>query len=595
MPASIGWIAACFPSPVAERSEIVARLRDIASLLELHGGNKFKARAYVRGARALESSSESLERLVEQDRLTELPGIGVALAHEIEELFRSGRSALLDSLRKGLPSGVLELSQVAGIGLHALRILHDELGISSVAELREAAEAGRLRAATGFGPKKEQKILEAIVRYESQGPTLLLADGLRLADQLELEIAGLEGVISVHLAGSLRRSQELSSDLDLVVETSDASAALAEIVKLPRVGSTETRAGDACRLRLADGTRVGITATGSKALPNVLLHAIASDAHFAKLQALAEKRGLTLTPTDLLENGESLSIRDERELYARLGLSWIPPEMREDVGEIELAAGGDDFQLIDKEDLRGLVHCHTTWSDGRQTIEEMALAAQKRGASFITITDHSAAAHYARGLDVDRLKRQWDEIAEVQERVEIRILRGTEADILADGGIDWPDAILEKMDIVIASIHARFRQDESKMMERVVRAMRHPVFKVWGHPLGRLVRSRPPIPLRVEEVLDVVAESRSAIEINGDPHRLDLEPKWVRAARERGIPFVLGVDAHSTGELGNVRYAVGLARRAGVRRNEVLNARSLAAFQEAVRPGLRPPTETAFD
>jgi DNA polymerase (family X) len=217
----------------------------------------------------------------------------------------------------------------------------------------------------------------------------------------------------------------------------------------------------------------------------------------------------------------------------------------------------------------------------------MARAAEERGASFITVTDHSSAAHYAGGLDVERLKRQWDEIDEVQEHVKIKILRGTEADILADGAIDWPDRILERLDIVIASIHNRFRQDEAKMTERVLRAMRHPVFKIWGHPMGRLVTSRPPIPLRVEEVLDAIAESRGAIEINGDPYRLDLEPKWVRAARLRGIRFVLSVDAHSMRELDNVRYAVGLARRAGVRKNEVLNARSAAAFLKAVKPSSR--------
>ena len=230
------------------------------------------------------------------------------------------------------------------------------------------------------------------------------------------------------------------------------------------------------------------------------------------------------------------------------------------------------------------MHCHSTWSDDRHSIEQMARAAEERGASYLTITDHSATAHYARGLDVERIERQWDEIDEVQGRVGITLLRGTEADILADGALDWPDRIIERLDVIIASIHNRYKQDEARMTERVLRAMRHPAFKIWGHPMGRLVTSRPPIPLRIEEVLDALAESRGAIEISGDPHRLDMEPRLARMARARGIPFVLSVDAHSMPELDNVRYAVGLARRAGIHRDEVLNTKSAAAFARAVKP-----------
>ena len=575
-----------------DRATIVAHLREIASLLELHGGNKFKSRAFARGARSLEATRRPIGELIAENALIELPGIGVALAKQIEELFRTGKSELLESLRSGLPSGVLELSQVGGIGLHALHALHEELGIATIDDLRKAAEEGRLRGVKGFGEKKEQKVLEAIKKYETRGPTIMLADGLRLAEEVESELAAMPETTSVHLAGSLRRSVELSSDIDFVVEAKAPAEAITRIAKMPRVASVESRSDAECRLRLADGTRVDVLACTNQELPAALAHAIASPAHLARLMALASDHGLRLTRQGLFhrKNGHEkrLPLRDEAQLYAKLGLAWVPPEMREDIGEIELAtelaAKGDAFDLVVQEDVRGFVHCHSTWSDGRHSVEQMALAAQERGASFITITDHSAAAHYAGGLDVERLKRQWDEIDEVQEKVKIKILRGTEADILADGAIDWPDAILERLDVVIASIHARFRQDEAKMTERVLRAMRHPVFKIWGHPMGRLVSSRPPIPLRVEEVLDALAESRGAIEISGDPHRLDMEPRLARLAKERGIPFVLSVDAHAMRELDNVRYAIGLARRAGVQRGEVLNARSAVAFAKAVKP-----------
>ncbi len=562
-----------------DRHTIAARLREISSVLDLSGGNKFKARAFARGARAIEATREPIGVLIEEKRLTALPGIGFAIARQVEELYTTGRSELLESLKKGLPSGVLELSQVSGIGLHALRALAEDLGIQTVDDLRAAAEAGRLRGVKGFGPKREAKLLEAVRRYETKAPPVLLADGLHLADSLGRELEELPGVTAVDLAGSLRRSVELAKDVDFLLTTEDPERAIDRVVKLARVATVEERADARCRLRLADGTRIDVFACRPEERGPALVAATGSKTHVARLRALAEERGV-----DLRE-----PIEEERAFYERLGLAFIPPELREDLGEIELAARGEEPELVTQDDIRGFVHCHSTWSDGRHSIEEMALAAEKRGASFITLTDHSKNAHYAGGLDVDRLKRQWDEIDEVQERVSIKILKGTEADILADGAIDWPDAILERLDVVIASIHARYRQDEDAMTKRILRAMRYPIFKIWGHPLGRLVTSRPPVPCRVEEVLDALAESRGAIEINGDPRRLDLEPRWVRAARDRGLHFVLSVDAHAMRELDNLRYAVGLARRGGVRKSEVLNTKSAAAFLEAVRPAAKRP------
>jgi DNA polymerase (family X) len=566
---------------VLDRAAIVARLREISQLLEIHGGNKFKARAFSRGARALEASREPVTALVEEKRLTDLPGIGHALARQIEELLRTGRSELLESLRTGLPSGVVELSQVGGIGLHALKSLHEELGISTVADLRKAAEEGRLREVKGFGEKKEKKLLDAIKKYESaenKKPTILLAEGLRLADSIEDEMRELPSVESVHLVGSLRRGMELSADVDFLVGSTDPRATIAAVAKMPRIGTVESKDDRSCRLRLPDGTRIDVLACEPKERGLLMVATTGTKKHLEDLCARAEERGVDL---------ERVHAKDEADIYRALDLAFIPPELREGLGEVALTANGETWDdLVTADDVRGFTHCHSTWSDGRHSIEQMAKAAEARGASFITITDHSAAAHYAGGLDVERLERQWDEIDEVQERVKIRILKGTEADILADGAIDWPDKILERLDVIIASIHNRFRQDEEKMTARLLRAMQVPVFKIWGHPLGRLVRSRPPIPARVEEVLDALAESRGggAIEINGDPHRLDLEPKWVRKARERNLPFVLSVDAHSMPELGNVRYAALLARRAGVRKSEVLNARTAAAFAKAVRP-----------
>ncbi len=569
-----------------DRASIVARLREIAALLELHGGNRYKTRAFARGARSLEQTQEPIERLVEdRERLLALPGIGVALATQIEELHRTGTSELLSSLREGLPRGVLELSQISGVGLHALRTLSKELGIESVADLRKAAEEGRLREVRGFGEKKEAKILESLAKYEAGSTTRLgLGEGHRLAASIAEELEAMAGVERVDVAGALRRFEETALEIDLVVTSPDPAEAIRLASERPRFSSIDAAKGEeqthsvapSCRARLPDGTRVRVRACTPARRGATLIDATGPEAHTTLLEERARARGFdglaALAPSDR-----------EEDVYAQLGLPFVPPELRER-SEAELA---DDLasELVRGEDVRGFVHCHSTWSDGKATIEEMALAAQALGADFITITDHSKAAHYANGLDVDRLLRQWEEIDEVQERVQIRILKGTESDILADGALDWPLEILEQLDVVIASIHARYKQDEDAMTERLLRAVRAPVFKIWGHPLGRLITSRPPVPCRVEEVLDAIAEEGNcAIEINGSPHRLDLEPRWSREAHARGIPFVLSVDAHSIRELDNVRYAVGMARRAGLRREDVLNTFDPATFRDRVHP-----------
>src|SRR5215212_9661431 len=266
-------------------------------------------------------------------------------------------------------------------------------------------------------------------------------------------------------------------------------------------------------------------------------------------------------------------------------MPYIPPELREDAGEIEAALANKlPEDLVTEKDIKGVVHCHTTYSDGIHTLEAMVRGAEEMGLKYITITDHSPTASYANGLQLDRLKRQWDEIDEVQNKVSIKILRGTESDIIASGKLDYPDAVLEKFDVIVASIHARYKMDSAKMTERITTAMREPVFKIWGHGLGRLLQRRPPVECDVERILDVIAESRSAIEINGDPYRLDLEPRWVREARKRKIKFVVSVDAHSMGALNNVKYGVAMARRGWVTRREVLNTLPVAVFAKAVKP-----------
>jgi DNA polymerase (family 10) len=349
---------------------------------------------------------------------------------------------------------------------------------------------------------------------------------------------------------------------------------------------------EAATVRLAEGARVSLVAARPSEFALALLTETGSKAHVNKLHQIASgdgangsrskgKRSKTRERTAM----QSAEPESEDDIYDQLGMQYIPPELREDEGEIEAALAGKlSEDLVTLEDIRGMVHCHTTYSDGKHSIEEMARAAEAMGMKYVTITDHSPTAFYAGGVTLDRLKRQWDEIDEVQQKVKVKILRGTESDIVADGHLDYPDRILEQFDVIVASIHSRYKMDSVKMTKRIVTAMRQPVFKIWGHALGRLIQRRPPFDCDVEQILDVIAESRAAIEVNGDPWRLDMEPRWIREARKRKIKFVISVDAHSTGAMNNLKYGVAMARRGWLRKSEVLNTLGVKAFQKAVKP-----------
>ncbi|HKV37059.1 MAG TPA: PHP domain-containing protein, partial [Pyrinomonadaceae bacterium] len=326
---------------------------------------------------------------------------------------------------------------------------------------------------------------------------------------------------------------------------------------------------------LADSAVVSFIAVTPAEYPVVLFSRTGSEAHVDKVSArvMSQKKKATRMP------------RDEAELYERAGMQYVQPELREDHGEVEAAIEGNlPEDLLTLDDIKGMVHCHTTYSDGKHTLEQMVRTAEAMGMKYITITDHSPTAFYAGGLKAEDLYRQWDEIDELQSTVKIKILRGTESDILADGGLDYPDRILEQLDCIVASVHARYKMDSRKMTERIVTAMQQPVFKVWGHALGRLLQRRPPFECDLERILDVIAEAKAAIEINGDPYRLDLEPRWVREARKRKIKFVISVDAHSMGALNNLKFGVAMARRGWVTKREVLNTLPLASFTKAVKP-----------
>jgi DNA polymerase (family X) len=570
-----------------DRLAVARMLREIGLLLEAQGGNHFRARAYERGARALESLAGDLDRLIAEGRLTEIPGIGPALASTIREIRATGQSEQLDKLRGQLPPGVVELGQVPGLSLPRITALHQALGITTVDDLRAACEAGRVRGVKGFGARTEAKILAGIRQLEERGAEVLLHRALAEGERLLSYVRAGPAVAEAELAGGLRRRTETVDRLVLAIATDAPGAALDHVVAYPSALRPLTRTPTGVSLRLAGGLLVQAETAPPRAFAALLHDLTGSDAHRARLAERARGRGLVLDRGGLARKGDRprLTVRSEADLYRHLGLPFLPPEVREDVGEIEAAAGGFPENLVQEADIQGMVHCHTVYSDGGDTVETIARAAHAMGMRYITITDHSPSASYAGGLALDRLHRQWDEIAAAQETLPgLTILRGTESDILADGRLDYPDAVLEQFDVIIASIHNRHKMDEEQMTRRLIAAMRNPFFKIWGHALGRYVLRRPPIACRMEAVLDAAAESRVAVEVNGNPHRLDMEPRWQREARRRGVRFVVSTDAHSTAELHNLRYGIYMARRGLLRKADVLNTLPVSDFRQAVRP-----------
>src|SRR5437660_12052445 len=578
-----------------DKFAIAAALQEIAALLELKGGkDRFKARAYQTGARVIGGMSEDIGEVVLENRLTSMRGIGAALASQIEQLYLTGESSVLRGLKREFPPGIIELSGVPGLSISKIKSLHDALGITSIAELKSAAEAGKIRSIKGFGAKTEEKLLETIANHRQRAKTeerLHLHRALQTAAQVTNYLQTARDTTDITFAGSLRRWQETVGTIRIVANTNRPAALIEHFLRFPLIAEVIEQMEEACTVRLAEGARVSLVSARPSEFALALLTETGSKAHVNKLHEIASDGGDRpagkgkRSKAHGRKSGRSSELQTEEDIYHQLGMQYIPPELRENEGEIEAALSGRLAEdLVTVEDIRGMVHCHTTYSDGKHTIEEMARAAEAMGMKYITITDHSPTAFYAGGVTIDRLKRQWDEIDEVQEKVKVKILRGTESDIVADGHLDYPDKILEQFDVIVASIHSRYKMDSAKMTKRIVTAMQKPVFKIWGHALGRLIQRRPPFDCDLERILDVIAESRAGIEVNGDPWRLDLEPRWIRAARKRKIKFVISVDAHSTGALNNLKYGVGMARRGWLKKSEVLNTLGAKAFINAVRP-----------
>ncbi|MCA1829390.1 MAG: DNA polymerase/3'-5' exonuclease PolX [Myxococcales bacterium] len=573
--------------------EVAAILREISQLLQLKGENAFKVRAYDLAADAFETlppdpaAPGGLYERVAKGTLSELSGVGKAIDQKVTELVRNGKLEYLENLRREFPHGALDLVQIPGLGPRKAATLIRELDVSTLDELEKVAREGRVRGLKGFGEKTEQAILEGIIKVRArQGERKPLWETRPLAEQLLKRVQAAPGVTRAEIAGSIRRYAETNADIDIVAAAAAPEPVMEVFAVSPGVTEILARGGTKCSIRLRDGIQADLRVVTEAQFATALHHFTGSKQHHVKLRGIARTRGLSISEYGLarLEGGDSLQPASEEELYRLLGLAAVPPELREDLGEIELASSDTLPELVSIGDVRGYVHCHSTWSDGKATLEQMVRKAGELGAEFITVTDHSKAAHYANGLDLTRLSAQWDEIARVQELVpNVRILRGSEVDILENGSLDWPDSILEKMDVVICSVHQRFKLDIDKQTARIRRALEHPLCSIWGHPTGRYLGDRDPMPARWEELIEVAVERGVTIECNGTPHRLDFSADLLRIANRKKAKISLSVDAHSTKELENLHYAVGTARRGWTEKSRVVNARSAEGFLAALR------------
>ncbi len=569
-----------------DRIAAVRALRDISLLLQLKGENAFRCRAYEVGADRLAGLSEDLGTLVAQGSLQDLPGIGPALAEKITELATTGRIQLLDQLRADFSPRILELMKLPELGPKKVAALWRELQIGDIEALEAACQAQRVRSIRGFGPRMEEKILSGIALYRRSTHRRRLGDVLPVAEELQSHVQALPGVIRSSLAGSVRRFCETSADVDLIASAAEPGSTLKAFAQLPQVAQVLGSGDSKCSVRLlAADLQADLRVLPDEDFATALHHFTGSKAHHIRLRGRAQDRGLKISEWGIHRGEEKLKVTTEEALYDLLGMQHVEPELREDWGEVEAAIeGAIPRDLIREADIQGNVHSHSTWSDGRNSLEEMARAAQERGLKYLTVTEHSQSASYAGGLKPDDLKRQWDEIERINSAMSgFRLLRGSEVDILESGELDFPESLLAQLEVVIGSIHVRFQMDEEQMTQRVLRAFENPYLHILGHPTGRLINSRDPFGLRMEAVLDRAAQKGVAVEVNGNPHRLDLKAEHVRMALKRGAKLVVSTDAHSVRELEHLRYSVGTARKGWARRGDVLNTLPADQFVAALR------------
>jgi DNA polymerase (family 10) len=588
-----------------DKATIADVLEKIATLLELKDENPFKVRAYTNAARSLETWGGNIADLRDQETLEKIPGIGKAIAAKIKELVETGSLKFFDELRAEFPANILELFSLPGLGAKKIKALHEKLQVSSIAQLHEACVAGRVAELPGFGKTTQEKLCRAIDERQKYAGSFQLGQIAAEAEGLQSDLRAHSDALHVCIAGSYRRRKEIVRDLDFIVATSAPVEISAMFVQHPLVESVIAHGPTKSSVRMRSGIQCDLRVVTAAEYPFALNYFTGSKEHNVVVRSRALQRGWTLneyrlgvaegrgdspespgeqTPTRKKSRGRlgsiAPTIRDEAELYRALDLDYIPPELRENCGEFEAAAAGKLPRLVEAENLRGTFHCHTTASDGRNSLEEMAAAAQELGLQYLGIADHSRSSIQARGLDAARLRVQVAMIRKLNEQFEnFRLFAGVECDILRDGSLDFPDEVLAELDYVVASVHSAFTISEADMTRRIVRAIQNPYVTMLAHPTGRLLLKRDPYAVDIPAIIEAAAETGTWIELNAAPKRLDLDWRWWPLAKEKGVKCVINPDAHSVERLQELWFGVGAARKGWLTKDDVMNCLPLGKIE----------------
>lgn len=577
------------------KAQLLTAMRECAAMLELKGENPFRCRAYENAARVLEGIEGEPPEWLAEGRLEGVKGIGKGTLDHIQEWIDHGRLELHVQLKREIPAGLLDLMDIPGLGPKKVKALWEELGVDSIEKLEEAASGQAIATLPGFGQKTADKILEGIAQRRKFSGRFLVAAATERAERLRRYLKKVKEIERLELAGSLRRRRETIKDLDWVAVSANPEKVMEAFVNAPEVARVTGHGPTKSSVVFEDGIASDLRVVEKGQFAAALLYFTGSKEHNTHLRGRAKEMGLKLNEYGLFKEGSEKAIpcADEAAIYKKLGLIYIEPEMREDAGEIEAAEKGELPTLIREADMRGVLHCHSTYSDGKSTLEEMAGAVKALGYGYFGICDHSQSAAYAGGLKVDAVRKQHKEIDALNGKLGggFEILKGIESDILADGKLDYTDAVLAKFDFVVVSIHSRFTMKRDEMTARICKALAHPAATILAHPTGRLLLERDPYEVDLDEVFRTAAKHRVAVEINANPHRLDLDWKVIRAAKRAGCLFTINPDAHHTASITDIRYGIGIARKGWLEAGDVINTKTPGQFRRWLKQRGQPSAQ----
>ena len=578
------------------KEEIAGVLEKIATLLELKDENPFKVRAYTNAARAIETFGGNVPNFQDEEAVAKVPGIGKSIALKIKELASTGSLKYFEELSAEFPVGILELFSLPSLGAKKIKALYDRLGINSIEQLQKACEDGRVAELPGFGQTTQQKLCESIAKRATHAGSFQFGQVAAEAERLRSDLTAHDAAFQVDIAGSYRRRREIVHDLDFLVATREPEAIMAFFVSHPLVESIIAQGPTKSSLRLRSGVQCDLRVVSTEEYPFALAYFTGNKEHNIELRSRALQRGWTLNeyrlasvPVDSEAKKKKPvekipTINDEAGLYRAVGLDFIPPELRENWGEFEAAEKHSLPKLVEKENLRGTFHCHTTASDGHNSIEEMAEAAQALGLEYLGIADHSHSSIQAHGIDERKLRFQIATIRELNKKLHgFRVFAGIECDILRDGSLDFPDDVLAQLDYVIVSVHSVFNLSETEMTQRVIRAIENPFVTMLAHPTGRLLLKREPYQIDIPAILDAAARTGTWIELNAAPKRLDLDWRWWPLAKQKGVKCVINPDAHRTERLQDLWFGIGIARKGWLAKDDVVNCLPLGKIEVALR------------